>query len=172
MRFNDTASFRAKNCVARAVTNGVDYYASSSSSPTVTKRDASRVNPANKFRQAPIPSTTSATRGRQEPMNVMLDTAPLSDAILPPDLQPTEPLDGSSGDAQFFMLDDGKTGVLALGSFSWDSVYNGQNILTKGFESLKAANATQLIVDVSNNGGGYICLAHVRPPLTDMRAWD
>ena len=101
-------------------------------------------------------------------MNVMLDTAPLSDATLPPDLQPAGPLDGSAGDAQFFMLDDGKTGVLALGSFSWDSIYNGENALMKGFQSLRAANATQLIVDVSNNGGGYICLAHVRPPLAPL----
>ncbi|KAM5543570.1 hypothetical protein V8D89_002821 [Ganoderma adspersum] len=159
-RFTDVASFRANNCVARSYTNGVDYYASSSSSSTATKRDATRVNPANKFRQAPMPSAAATPGGRQEPMNVMLDTAPLSDATLPPDLEPTEPLDGSSGDAQFFMLDDGKTGVLALGSFSWDSVYNGQNTLTKGLQSLQAANATQLIVDVTNNGGGYICLAH------------
>ncbi|KAM5541660.1 hypothetical protein V8D89_004641 [Ganoderma adspersum] len=159
-RFTDVASFRANNCVARSYTNGVDYYASSSSSSTATKRDATRVNPANKFRQAPMPSAAATPGGRQEPMNVMLDTAPLSDATLPPDLQPTGPLDGSSGDAQFFMLDDGKTGVLALGSFSWDSVYNGENTLTKGLQSLQAANATQLIVDVTNNGGGYICLAH------------
>ncbi|PIL23221.1 hypothetical protein GSI_14530 [Ganoderma sinense ZZ0214-1] len=144
VRFNNTIFFRAKNCVASAVMNGIYYYAPSSSSP--------RCRPS-----------ASTPGGRQEPMNVMLDTAPLSrsDVTLPPDLQPTSPLDESSGDAQFFILDDGKTGVLTLGSFSWDSVYNGQNILTSGFQSLQAATVTQpVIVNISNNGGGYTCLVH------------
>ena len=84
---------------------------------------------------------------------------------LPPEQRPTNPQTGSSSVVQFFLLDDAKTGVLALGSFSGDSFANLQNNLLAGLQNLKDKGATQLIVDVSNNGGGYICLAHVRPPL-------
>ncbi len=120
------------------------------------------MDPANKFRQAPMPPPAEE---RRHLMNVMLDTSPQVDVALPPGLRPTDPQPGSSSVVQFFMLDDGKTGVLALGSFSGDSFANLVNNLLKGLQGLKDKGATQLIVDISNNGGGYICLAHVRQAL-------
>ena len=79
----------------------------------------------------------------------MLDTSPLSDVVLPSVLQPgLSPVPGSRNAAQFYMLKDGKTGVLALGSFS-DSSFSGlQNSLLQGILSLKTQGATQLVVDV------------------------
>lgn len=102
---------------------------------------------------------------RAHPMNVMLDVAPKQDVVLPPGLTPQNPLPGSGSVVQFFMLEDGITGVLALGSFSGDTFDNLNNNLLDGLQNLKAQGATQLVVDISNNGGGYICVAHVRSPV-------
>ncbi|KAM5543490.1 hypothetical protein V8D89_002741 [Ganoderma adspersum] len=150
--FTDSMSYRAKNCVAQPGTNGADYYNSGA-----TGKRALVVNPANKFRQAPMPSPAEE---RRHLMNVMLDTSPQVDVALPPEQRPTNPQTGSSSVVQFFLLDDAKTGVLALGSFSGDSFANLQNNLLTGLQNLKDKGATQLIVDISNNGGGYICVAH------------
>ena len=152
--FTDSTSYRAKNCVAQPGTNGADYYNSGSAG-----KRALVVNPANKFRQAPMPP---AAEEHRHLMNVMLDTSPQVDVALPPEQRPTNPQTGSSSVVQFFLLDYAKTGVLALGSFSGDSFANLQNNLLAGLQNLKDKGATQLIVDISNNGGGYICVAHVR----------
>jgi len=79
----------------------------------------------------------------------MLDSTPLTDVVLPPELQPTAPpLNGSFGVGQFFMLDDGVTGVLALGSFSGADFDTMESGLLEGLLGLKSMGATQLIVDV------------------------
>jgi len=85
----------------------------------------------------------------KQPLNVILDTSPLSDVVLPPVLQPSlTPVNGSRTVAQFYMLKDGKTGVLALGSFS-DSSFDAFALsLLTGLQSLKTLGATQLVVDV------------------------
>ncbi|KAH9478024.1 Peptidase S41 family protein ustP [Psilocybe cubensis] len=149
--FTDTASWRANNCVAIDGTNGVDAYASSSTTNSVN-------TPLIKFQQQPpVPAAVS----RKRAVNVMLDTSPPSDVVLPPGLQPSLPaINGSRSVSQFYMLKDGKTGVMALGSFS-DSDFNTFLLgMLQGLLSLKSLGATQLIVDVSNNGGGFICAAH------------
>ncbi|KAF8157203.1 hypothetical protein B0H34DRAFT_490777 [Crassisporium funariophilum] len=151
--FSDSASWRANNCVAVDGTNGVDAYASTSLTSTSNK-----ALPLSKFQQQPsIPPQS----GRKQPINVMLDTSPPSDVVLPPGLIPALPaLNGSRSVSQFYMLKDAKTGVLALGSFS-DSDFNAFLLgMLNGLLSLKSLGATQLIVDVSNNGGGFICAAH------------
>ncbi|GLB42382.1 putative peptidase family S41 [Lyophyllum shimeji] len=150
--FTDTKSYLANNCVAVPGTNGVDVYTISAAE--VAPSEA----PVAKFQQQPV---VSAAVARKHPLNVILDTSPLSDVVLPPTLAPSLPaVNGSRHAAQFYLLKDGKTGVLALGSFS-DSDYNAflDGLLT-GLVTLKSQGATQLIVDVSNNGGGFICAAH------------
>ena len=84
-------------------------------------------------------------------LDVMLDTTPPQDIALPPGLTPPNPLSGSAGVAQFFMLDDKKTGVLALGSFSDNSLDGLQEAMLTGLQNLKTSGATQLIVDVVCN---------------------
>ncbi|KAF7360569.1 Peptidase S41 family protein ustP [Mycena venus] len=145
--FNSSASYRANNCVAVDGTNGVDLQESSSGlAPSA----------AGKFQQAP-PSSSS----KKHFLNVIMDTAPLSDVVLPPALQPTAPaLNGSFGVGTFYMQKDGKTGVLALGSFSGADFNVMESGLLEGLLTLKSMGATQLIVDVTNNGGGFICVAH------------
>ncbi|KJA25540.1 hypothetical protein HYPSUDRAFT_64718 [Hypholoma sublateritium FD-334 SS-4] len=137
--FQDTVSWRANNCAAVASTNGVDYYSSK-----VPDTSAAKLAPA----------------GPKHLLNVAADNSPLTDVTLPAILQPTlVPLEGSRNVAQFYLARDGKTGVLALGSFS-DTNYSAflSSLLT-GLQSLTKLGATQLIVDVTNNGGGFICAA-------------
>lgn len=79
----------------------------------------------------------------------MLDDTPLINVALPPTLRPTLPaVDGSYGAAQFYMANDQKTGILALGSFSDGNYDNFLNALLNGLLSLKSRGATQLIIDV------------------------
>ncbi|KAF7316315.1 Peptidase S41 family protein ustP [Mycena indigotica] len=145
--FTDSASYRANNCRAVSGTNGVDIHDTTVAPST-----------ADKFKQIPAPV---APAGKKHLMNVVLDTAPFTDITLPGGLQPTAPaLNGSFGIGTFYLQKDGKTGVLALGSFSGANYDTMQSSLLQGLQSLKALGATQLIIDVTNNGGGYICVAH------------
>ncbi|KAG7091915.1 hypothetical protein E1B28_008310 [Marasmius oreades] len=135
--FIDGASYRSINCSPTNNTNGVDIYATGAS-----------------FQKAPSKP--------QKLVNVILDATPVSDVVLPPELQPpSAPLDGSFKDGAFFDLDDGKTSVLALGSFGTEEndFEVMQTELLKGLTEMKARGKTQLIIDVSNNGGGFRCLA-------------
>ncbi|KAJ6588635.1 hypothetical protein B0H19DRAFT_1100376 [Mycena capillaripes] len=143
--FNSSATYRANNCVAVDGTNGVDLHAS----PLAPSAAA-------KFQQAPVSPPSKKHRA-----NVIMDSAPLTDVTLPPGLQPSAPaLNGSFGVGTFYMQKDGKTGVLALGSFSGADFDVMQDGLLQGLLTLKDLGATQLIVDVTNNGGGFICIAH------------
>lgn len=101
--------------------------------------------PLASFQQQPKISTQDR---RIHALNVLLDTAPQLDIILPPGLTPPNPVVGSSDVSQFFMLDDGKTGVLALGSFSANSFDGLETSMLNGLLTLKDSGATQLIVDV------------------------
>ncbi|TCD64095.1 hypothetical protein EIP91_004537 [Steccherinum ochraceum] len=150
--WTDTASFRQNLCVAQPGTNGVDL-----SGGDITKRDEPSASLMGAFQQQP--KISPADRQRHA-LNVLLDTSRQQDIALPPVLTPANPVAGSAGVAQSFMLDDKKTGVLALGSFS-DTSFDGlEQAMLSGLQSLKAAGAKQLIVDVTGNGGGFICLAH------------
>ncbi|KAF5378755.1 hypothetical protein D9615_006970 [Tricholomella constricta] len=150
--FTDVKSYLANNCVAVAGTNGEDIYSSSFASIIPAER------PVEKFQQqAPV----SAQIARKHLIDVTLDTSPLSDVVLPPVLVPGLPAaPGSRNAAQFYLLNDGKTGVLALGSFSDSDYFPFLDSLLKGLVSLKSQGATQLVIDVTNNGGGFICAAH------------
>lgn len=147
MAWTNKASFRANNCKAVAGTNGVDYYAFDP-----VEESAARVQQQPKI---------SPEEARKHPLNVFLDATPPSNVVLPPELVPTTPpLDGSYSVAQFYYLSETQTGVLALGSFSAASFTVFQQNLLTGLQSLKAAGAKQLIIDVTNNGGGFVCVAH------------
>ena len=89
--FNDSASFRVNNCVAGNGTNGINLYESTTG-----------------FR-------LSAKEERKQFMNVLMDDIRQENVVLPPELVPKNPLEGSRSVVQFHLLDDKKTGVLALG---------------------------------------------------------
>lgn len=154
--FTSGSDLWGKNCKATASTNGVDYFASSSGSGNSTlQRDAIElVDPSPPKFAAPI-----APEDRKHPISAFIDVTALSDITLPPHLSPSDSPVSGSGTAQFYL--QGKVGILALGSFSTGAGYAAWfTILRDGLDKLKDQGATHLIVDVSNNGGGYICVAH------------
>ncbi|KAJ3516434.1 hypothetical protein NLJ89_g1137 [Agrocybe chaxingu] len=117
-----------------------------------------RPPPVTHFQQQPAVDPRDA---RRQPMNVIMDGGPLTDIDLPEHLQPAMPaLNESYSVAQFYMLKDNVTAVLALGSFSARNFTLFGSSLLAGLQKLKADGAQRLIVDVTNNGGGYICIAH------------
>ncbi|KAJ4490168.1 hypothetical protein J3R30DRAFT_3419502 [Lentinula aciculospora] len=147
--FTDSASYRANNCLPILGTNGVDLNETSDSAAPLSQT-------VMKFQQQPSISKTFT----KERVNVMLDTMPLSDVALPPSLTPSVPVvSGGFGSGQFYMLPDQITGVFALGSFGGDTIDAMMSGMLEGLVNLKSLGATQLIVDVSNNGGGFICAA-------------
>lgn len=137
--FTDTGSLLAHFCQAVPGTNGIDINAPSAAFLPPSEK------PIAHFQQQPLISAADARKHR---VNVILDTIPLSDVVLPPPLVPSNPVNGSRNAAQFFLLDDKKTGVLALGSFS-DNDFNAfLGSLLQGLLNLKSLGATQLVVDV------------------------
>ncbi|TFK48991.1 hypothetical protein OE88DRAFT_1737208 [Heliocybe sulcata] len=152
LNFTDSASLLENNCRATNGTNGMDLHVSN-------EADLAEIfTVAGKFEQQPRISIGDA---RKHGTNVYMDVQPQTDVDLPEVLKPgKKPLNGSQGVAQFYMLDDGVTGVLALGSFSAESFDELQTSLIVGLTGLKSLGATQLVVDVTNNGGGFICIAH------------
>ncbi|KDQ08600.1 hypothetical protein BOTBODRAFT_37753 [Botryobasidium botryosum FD-172 SS1] len=146
--FTDSKSLWANNCVARSDTNGASYYAP----PSIQEADDEPPRP--RF-QEPV---TPIVNGRRVPVSAIVEDGPTTDIDLPTRLQPSLPLVNGTGAMKFYLLDDNVTGVLALGSFSGDysGLFSG---LPAGLAALKAKGATRLLVDVSNNGGGYICVA-------------
>ncbi|KAL0578755.1 hypothetical protein V5O48_003253 [Marasmius crinis-equi] len=157
--FTDMPSWRARNCIATPGTNGVDIYDHSHSASI----ESQEPNPITVFQQQP---SVSVEDTRRNPMNVILDGTPLSDIDLPEVLTPSEEsLNSSYSVAQFYQLEsDNETGVLALGSFSARNFSLFQSSLLNGLQELKELGAKKLIVDVTNNGGGYICIAHIVGP--------
>ena len=78
-----------------------------------------------------------------------MDGGPVSNIGLPEELTPSLPaLNESYSVAQFYMLDDKVTGVLALGSFSAKNFTMFGSSLLSGLKELKEKGATRLIVDV------------------------
>ncbi|KAL1739971.1 hypothetical protein HDZ31DRAFT_48432 [Schizophyllum fasciatum] len=135
--FTDGASYFAANCLAQADTNGVDYYAN----------------------LAPAAASKKET-GPRRMLNAVVDEVRGADALLPEGLRPAgDAREGSYDVAQYYLLQGG-TGVMALGSFSAGSYDQFLESMLTGLTGLKAAGATRLIVDVYNNGGGYVCAAH------------
>jgi len=130
--------------VATNKTNGVDLYDTNSID---TLRAYREEPPAIAyFQQQPFVNPEEA---RQHPMNVLVDGMPLTDIELPEHLQPNVPaLNESYSVAQFYLLKDNTTGVLALGSFSAANLTIFGQSLVSGLLELKAKGAETLVVDV------------------------
>ncbi|KAF8607362.1 hypothetical protein BDV93DRAFT_553078 [Ceratobasidium sp. AG-I] len=130
--FTDSASYWQANCAANEETNGVDYRASSAK----TKRDL---------------------RTKRQPI-AKISASPAKGVGLPGPYQPTQPdVISGTGVIKAYILPDNKTGVLMVGSFGGDYV-GFQNDTVAALAKFKAAKLTQLIVDTTGNGGGYVCL--------------
>ncbi|KAG8735664.1 hypothetical protein FRC12_017967 [Ceratobasidium sp. 428] len=133
--FTDGHSFWKANCAANAFTNGVDYRNFSGSA----KR-----NILEKKRR-PI---------------AKISAAPVKSVKLPVGQQPTLPniINNPGGEIKAYILPDKKTGVLVVGSFGGDYV-GFQNDTLAALTKFKDARIEYLIIDVTGNGGGFVCLA-------------
>ena len=136
--FTDSKSFRANNCVATASTNGVALGENSASNGLPQRHP-----PGGPFAPAVITPDVS----RKHPISVLMDAELQMDIVLPPSLTPTGPVSGT-GVTEFFLLSDGKTGVLALGSFDEPNFDTFETTLLTGLQTLVSKGATQLVVDV------------------------
>ncbi|KAF8500550.1 hypothetical protein BU17DRAFT_102522 [Hysterangium stoloniferum] len=126
--FTDGPSFWENNCAVNDATNGVD-----NSGLGVT----------------PAVQTHRRMRGN------FIDGSLKQALGLPPQFQPTVPIiAGQNGTVKSFILPDNKTGVLFVGSFEGDEQQFQQDTVT-AVNAFKARGVSQLIIDITNNGGEY-----------------
>ncbi|KAF9261734.1 hypothetical protein L218DRAFT_980860 [Marasmius fiardii PR-910] len=129
--FTDKDSFWANNCAATNTTNGVDL-----------KGQASVVSPK-----------------RRQPKAEIVDKSRTVTVVLPSPFRPnlTE-IAGGDDILRNYILPDKKTGVMFVGSFSPLSFEGFQADVVAAINAFKKAGVTRLLIDLSNNGGGYVCL--------------
>ncbi|OBZ76716.1 hypothetical protein A0H81_03224 [Grifola frondosa] len=131
--FTDQASFWVNNCAANNETNG-----GLEGVARVAKRDS---------------------LGRKLARAVIVDTAPKNAVGLPSPFLPTlPPVNGSEGVIKSYILPDKKTGVMFVGSFEPDDFNGFQTDVAATVAAFKEAGVSQLLIDLSNNGGGFVCL--------------
>ncbi|KAI0267449.1 hypothetical protein BC834DRAFT_78050 [Gloeopeniophorella convolvens] len=136
--FTDGPSYWANNCAANNATNGVD------------RKNA-----------GPSPDTTLQP-GAEPPRlarAAIFDPAPPKSAVgLPGPFLPTlTPTNGSTGVIKSFVLPGNKTGVMFVGSFEGD--FNQFPVdVEAAVNQFKASGVKNVLIDVTNNGGGFVCL--------------
>ncbi|KAG6915617.1 hypothetical protein DXG01_010693 [Tephrocybe rancida] len=132
--FSDKASFWAANCAANGATNGVDLKATQ--------------------------ENTKEGLTRRHAKGDIIDKSNSNAIALPPRFIPSlPPAPGSGGVIKSFVLPGNKTGVMFVGSFGGD--FDGfQADVVSAVTAFKAAGVSQLLIDLTNNGGGFVCLGH------------
>ncbi|KAG9076433.1 hypothetical protein FRC06_009508 [Ceratobasidium sp. 370] len=159
--FTNAESFWNRYCVATSTTNGSPNSVSSSSGSSLSKNETQHLaapdpysQPA-RFQTDPIMPTIEG--GKKLVVSSLVLDGPQSNVELPSRLSPGVSLSGV-GPMNWYMLDDGKTAVLHLSSFSGTFGPLQQGVLD-GLKQVKSKGATRLLIDLTNNGGGIICLA-------------
>ncbi|KAH9169337.1 hypothetical protein EDB89DRAFT_1854571 [Lactarius sanguifluus] len=130
--FTNGRSYWANNCAANNETNGVDLRSGdggSQSRPRLAR--AVLMDPAGQ------PTTAIGLPG--------------------PFLPNLSPTSGSTGVIKSFILPGNKTGVMFVGSFKGDFAQFPLDV-DLAVKQFKASGVTNLLIDVTNNGGGFICL--------------
>ncbi|KAN0139275.1 hypothetical protein V8E53_002776 [Lactarius tabidus] len=130
--FTDGPSYWLNNCAANNETNGVDLRSSGSLAQ----------------------SRPRLARAAIKDLGAQAKTA----VDLPGSCRPTlTPTKGSTGVIKSFILPGKKTGVMFVGSFAGDFV-QFQFDVADAIHQFKASGVTNLLVDVTENGGGFVCL--------------
>ncbi|KAH9854591.1 hypothetical protein C2E23DRAFT_817110 [Lenzites betulinus] len=132
--FTDGADFWAVNCAVKPTTNGVDGKVSA-----LVERSSGG---SRKLAKAGI-----------------VDAASKLVIGLPSKSQPTLPsVNGSEDVVKSYILPDKKTGVMFVGSFSPADFNQFQIDVASAMTAFQDAGVSQLLVDLTNNGGGYVNL--------------
>lgn len=134
-RVADSANFCdswANNCAANSATNGVDLRSEGTS-------------------EGPVQSLAAPQRVKAG----LLDLSAKKDVALPGPYVPTLPTTGGSEAViKSYVLPGNKTGVMFVGSFEPDDYYGFQTDAQNAINDILASGADQLIIDLTNNGGG------------------
>ncbi|CAE7140128.1 unnamed protein product [Rhizoctonia solani] len=159
VEFTDAKSLWSNNCLPTRKTNGGS---SSDAAPSAkmkttglqaTKEEDPLSQPA-KFQKTPI--IPSIVDGRRETFANLVYDGP-QDISLPGHLVPTDEVT-EYGAVRWYILEDGKTAVLWIASFGGRTTLASKAIVN-GLNYVKKQGVQRLLVDVTNNGGGQICLA-------------
>ncbi|PPQ72200.1 hypothetical protein CVT26_006931 [Gymnopilus dilepis] len=130
--FTDSASFWENNCVANDDTNGVD---------------------VRTF------GDNAAKHTRKQPKANIIDGLNSRAVNLPGPFVPTQPVINGSDDAIIsYILPDKKTGVMFVGTFEPDDFNQFQVDTAAIIAEFQKAGVTQLLIDLTDNGGGFVCL--------------
>ncbi|KIM41633.1 hypothetical protein M413DRAFT_411566 [Hebeloma cylindrosporum] len=129
--FTDRASFWRNNCAANELTNGADVRTPASLSRRVRKQPRAEIIDGLQSKAVDLPQP-------------FLPIAP--------------PINGSDDVIKTYILPGGKTGVMFVGSFSPSDYSQFQVDTVAAVNAFKAAGVSQLLIDLTNNGGGYVCL--------------
>ncbi|KAF8267502.1 hypothetical protein EI94DRAFT_1580944 [Lactarius quietus] len=133
--FTDGQSYWANNCAANNKTNGVDSRLDSGDTSPSQRRHARAAR-----MDINHPKTRISLPNHPESADSTLMTT-----------------DGSPGVIKSFILPGNNTGVLFVGSFDGNFT-QFQSDVDSGVKQLKASGVTNLVIDVTNNGGGFVCL--------------
>ncbi|CAE6493211.1 unnamed protein product [Rhizoctonia solani] len=161
VNFTNAKELWANNCRPTRSTNGQSYVDQVSRKKGKTVTGAEVVSPDDpysspaRFQRDPI--IPQVYRGRRLAVSSLINDGPQLDMTLPEHMIATGNVSGT-GDMNWFVLKDRKTAVLRLLSFSGDFPALQQNVLD-GIDAVKSAGASRLLIDVTNNGGGIVCLA-------------
>lgn len=159
--FTNAKTLWANNCRATRSTNGGTLF--DSSSRTQLKTVAGLESPGSedplaqpaRFQRDPI--VPQVVDGRRLATSSLVVDGPEFDIALPERLAPSSPV-SSVGAMDWYVLDNGTTAVLQMSSFS-GTFRNLQQGVLDGIRAVKAQGANKLLIDLTNNGGGIICLA-------------
>ncbi|CUA71424.1 Autophagy-related protein 2 [Histoplasma capsulatum NAm1] [Rhizoctonia solani] len=158
VEFTDAQSLWSNNCLPTRKTNGAPptNAAPDFKTKNVAAQSTSEEDPLSqpaKFQRAPI--VPPIVDGRRETFANLVYDEP-QDISLPLHLQPTGSV-GGYGAVSWHMLNDGKTAVLWLPSLDGRTIQLRKAIL-QGLNTVKAKGAQRLLIDVTNNGGGKLCM--------------
>ncbi|KAI9450194.1 hypothetical protein BJY52DRAFT_199868 [Lactarius psammicola] len=130
--FKGGKSYWANNCAAKNDTNGKDNSLGSGSIDVGLRRHAraARVDLVHPKTRISLQNTVGST------------------------LMPTN---GSTGVIKSYVLPRNKTGVMFVGSFE-GNYSQFQFDVKAAVRQFKASGVTNLLIDVTNNGGGFVCL--------------
>ncbi|KAJ9122476.1 hypothetical protein QFC22_001903 [Naganishia vaughanmartiniae] len=150
--FTDQASYWENNCAPTSRTNGVDYklYMTPLVVP-LTGNETTNVS-SSLVDSATVLMERRAFAGLPD-LNVRKEAIDLPPAFVPSTLN----MSGSDAVTYFTMLPNTSVGVMVIGSFAPLDLYAWQQTVLDGINGLKSQGAEHLVIDVTNNGGGYVC---------------
>lgn len=148
--FLDQQSYWAVNCAAQNWTNGIDLkpYLQAANDTATGLAAASRME-----------GQVEALPRREAFVGALPDLNFLRTAIdLPQPFVPTSPnLTGSNDATYFTMVPNTSVGVMVLGSFYPQDFKGWKQLVKDGIANMKTQGADHLVIDVTNNPGGYVC---------------